>query len=128
MSNGLSTPPRAGSAEARAMTMNEVQMVTVTTAAITPTALGDSAAKGFLNAVDIAWIIGEGPVPCRAPDNPAHAVHRFTIPCPARLHCSPDRLVGHGHPRPGPAARGGCGPGPGQGATRGRVRAAGGCA
>ena len=41
------------------MTMNEVQMVTVTTAAIRPTALGDREAKGFLNAVDINRIIGE---------------------------------------------------------------------
>ena len=41
MSNGPSEPPRAGSAEARAITMNEVQIATVTTAASRPTARGE---------------------------------------------------------------------------------------
>jgi len=40
--------------------MNDVQIVTVMTAANTPTALGDKAANGFLNGVGIAKIIGEG--------------------------------------------------------------------
>jgi hypothetical protein len=41
MSNGLSTPPRDGSAEARAMTIKNVQIDTVTTAEIRPTVLGE---------------------------------------------------------------------------------------
>jgi hypothetical protein len=63
MSNGLSTPPRAGSAEARAITMNEVHITTVTTAASTPTALGDRAASGFFGDGSMRLIIKE---PCPA--------------------------------------------------------------
>jgi hypothetical protein len=40
------------------MTINEVQIMTVTTAAITPTALGDKSANGFLNEGGIESIIG----------------------------------------------------------------------
>ena len=41
MSNGVSVPPREGSAEARAIRMNEVQISTVIAAAPTPSARSD---------------------------------------------------------------------------------------
>ena len=39
-------PPRAGSAEARAIKINEVQMMTVITAAANPMVRGDKAPRG----------------------------------------------------------------------------------
>ena len=69
MSNALSTPPRAGSADARAITMKEVQISTVTTAAAQPMALGDTEAKGWADLDDILRLSGT-PVPPRlSPDN-----------------------------------------------------------
>jgi hypothetical protein len=42
MSSGVSVPPRDGSAEARAITMKEVQIRTVTMAAPRPTVFGET--------------------------------------------------------------------------------------
>jgi hypothetical protein len=52
-------PPRAGSAEARAMMMKEVQMITVTTAAMRPIVRGEKPWGESLEEECMLVIIGE---------------------------------------------------------------------
>ena len=54
MSKGDRLPPRVGSAEARAMTMNEVQISTVTKAAASPMVRGEKPRKGCVARVGMA--------------------------------------------------------------------------
>ena len=56
ISKGDRPPPRAGSPVARAITMKEVQMMTVTTAAARPKALGEKRAAGALTAFDMSGL------------------------------------------------------------------------
>ncbi|MBN4724618.1 hypothetical protein H4F31_24885 [Escherichia coli] len=60
MSNGVRVPPRAGSAVARAMMMNEDQMMTVMTAAAMPIVRGEKPLEESLVEECMALIIGAG--------------------------------------------------------------------